>query len=56
MHYCCIFLKEVVLQKSGIDRLIPDVMIDDFQFDPCGYSMNGLMRSVPVSPTVPDHY
>lgn len=37
------------LQNSGIDRLIPDMMIDDFQFDPCGYSMNGLMRSVPVS-------
>lgn len=25
------------------------MMIDDFQFEPCGYSMNGLMRSVPVS-------
>lgn len=34
-------------KNSGIDRLIPDMMIDDFQFDPCGYSMNGLMRSVP---------
>ncbi|XP_064080199.1 S-adenosylmethionine decarboxylase proenzyme-like isoform X3 [Macrobrachium nipponense] len=33
--------------KSGIDRLIPGMVIDDYQFDPCGYSMNGLMRSVP---------
>ncbi|XP_042207261.1 S-adenosylmethionine decarboxylase proenzyme-like isoform X2 [Homarus americanus] len=34
-------------KKSGIDRLIPEMMIDDYQFEPCGYSMNGLMRSVP---------
>ncbi|XP_042207260.1 S-adenosylmethionine decarboxylase proenzyme-like isoform X1 [Homarus americanus] len=36
-------------KKSGIDRLIPEMMIDDYQFEPCGYSMNGLMRSVPSS-------
>lgn len=40
------------LQNSGIDRLIPDMMIDDYQFDPCGYSMNGLMRTVPVSKSI----
>ncbi|KAG0712402.1 S-adenosylmethionine decarboxylase proenzyme [Chionoecetes opilio] len=34
-------------KRSGIDKLIPDMMIDDYQFDPCGYSMNGLMRTVP---------
>ncbi|KAK4297857.1 hypothetical protein Pmani_029757 [Petrolisthes manimaculis] len=34
-------------KKSGIDKLIPDMLIDDYQFDPCGYSMNGLMRGVP---------
>ncbi|KAK8392834.1 hypothetical protein O3P69_013102 [Scylla paramamosain] len=34
-------------KNSGIDRLIPDMVIDDYQFDPCGYSMNGLMRTVP---------
>ncbi|CAH1799859.1 unnamed protein product, partial [Owenia fusiformis] len=30
-------------QKSGIADLLPDVVIDDFLFDPCGYSMNGLL-------------
>ena len=29
---------------SGIDKLIPGCLIDDYLFDPCGYSMNGLMR------------
>ncbi|MCL4121651.1 UNVERIFIED_CONTAM: hypothetical protein GTU68_037804 [Idotea baltica] len=32
---------------SGIDTLIPGMIIDDFQFDPCGYSMNGVSRNVP---------
>lgn len=32
-------------QKSGIDRLIPGLLIDDFLFSPCGYSMNGFLRS-----------
>ncbi|XP_063537453.1 S-adenosylmethionine decarboxylase proenzyme [Cydia strobilella] len=27
---------------SGIDKIIPGMVIDDFLFDPCGYSMNGL--------------
>ena len=31
-------------EMSGIDKLIPGVMIDDFLFDPCGYSMNGVIR------------
>lgn len=30
-------------QKSGIDTILPGLAIDDFLFDPCGYSMNGLM-------------
>ncbi|XP_074640942.1 S-adenosylmethionine decarboxylase proenzyme-like [Tubulanus polymorphus] len=30
-------------KMSGIDKLIPGAIIDDFQFDPCGYSMNGLL-------------
>ncbi|KAL4233816.1 AMP deaminase [Mactra antiquata] len=30
-------------QKSGIDKLIPGAKIDDFLFEPCGYSMNGLL-------------
>lgn len=31
-------------QKSGIDKLFPGIIIDDFLFDPCGYSMNGLLK------------
>ncbi|XP_034937427.1 S-adenosylmethionine decarboxylase proenzyme [Chelonus insularis] len=31
-------------QKSGIDKLIPGMMIDDFLFEPCGYSMNGVAK------------
>lgn len=33
---------EHVTEKSGIAGLIPGSTIDAFQFDPCGYSMNGL--------------
>ncbi|PNF23869.1 S-adenosylmethionine decarboxylase proenzyme [Cryptotermes secundus] len=29
-------------QKSGIEKLVPNMMIDDFLFEPCGYSMNGI--------------
>ncbi|XP_066600143.1 S-adenosylmethionine decarboxylase proenzyme [Prorops nasuta] len=32
-------------QKSGIDKLIPNMSIDDFLFEPCGYSMNGLSKN-----------
>ncbi|XP_060662554.1 S-adenosylmethionine decarboxylase proenzyme [Drosophila nasuta] len=31
-----------VTQSSGIDLLLPQMHIDDFLFDPCGYSMNGI--------------
>ncbi|XP_015523420.2 S-adenosylmethionine decarboxylase proenzyme isoform X2 [Neodiprion pinetum] len=31
--------------KSGIEKLIPNMVIDDFLFEPCGYSMNGVMKS-----------
>lgn len=31
-------------QKSGIDRLFPSMQVDDFLFEPCGYSMNGFLR------------
>lgn len=44
IRYCYpIFLS---FQKSGIDKLIPNMGIDDFLFDPCGYSMNGINKSV----------
>ncbi|XP_065078393.1 S-adenosylmethionine decarboxylase proenzyme isoform X2 [Ochlerotatus camptorhynchus] len=32
-------------QKSGIHKLIPGMAIDDYLFDPCGYSMNGVSKS-----------
>ncbi|XP_039756026.1 S-adenosylmethionine decarboxylase proenzyme [Pararge aegeria] len=31
-------------KASGIDKLIPGMMIDDYLFDPCGYSMNGVAK------------
>lgn len=36
--------REVTIH-SGIDQLLPDMLIDDFLFDPCGYSMNGINES-----------
>lgn len=35
-------------QKSGIDKLIPNMIIDDFLFEPCGYSMNGVSKKVSI--------
>jgi len=32
-----------VTKASGISDLFPDAIIDDYLFDPCGYSMNGLL-------------
>ncbi|CAI5703935.1 hypothetical protein KXD40_002501 [Peronospora effusa] len=29
--------------ESGIRDLVPGALIDDFAFDPCGYSMNGIL-------------
>ncbi|XP_054722720.1 S-adenosylmethionine decarboxylase proenzyme-like [Uloborus diversus] len=39
----CSSAKEAT-QKSGIDRLFPGILIDDYLFEPCGYSMNGLIK------------
>ncbi|KAL7745739.1 hypothetical protein ACLKA6_009941 [Drosophila palustris] len=33
-----------VTKSSAIDRILPDMLIDDFLFDPCGYSMNGINK------------
>ena len=41
-----IFLKIIFFQKSGIDLLVPNMKIDDFLFEPCGYSMNGVLLNV----------
>jgi len=32
-----------VTVSSGISKLLPGSIIDPYQFDPCGYSMNGLL-------------
>lgn len=40
----CSTAKEAT-QKSGIHRLIPGMIIDDYLFDPCGYSMNGISKN-----------
>ncbi|XP_033112780.1 S-adenosylmethionine decarboxylase proenzyme-like [Anneissia japonica] len=34
-----------VTKASGISELLPDCSIDATMFDPCGYSMNGLMTN-----------
>ncbi|BES87433.1 unnamed protein product [Nesidiocoris tenuis] len=33
---------EEATRRSGIDTIIPGMKIDDFLFEPCGYSMNGI--------------
>lgn len=30
-------------QVSGISTIFPDALLDGFLFDPCGYSVNGMM-------------
>lgn len=42
-----VFFKNVscakdMTEKSGILNIIPDMEICDFEFEPCGYSMNGI--------------
>ncbi|XP_065156012.1 S-adenosylmethionine decarboxylase proenzyme isoform X2 [Atheta coriaria] len=32
-------------KKSGIDKIIPNMIIDDYLFEPCGYSMNGVTKN-----------
>ena len=37
-----------ILKKSGIDKILPCMKIDDYLFDPCGYSMNGILQNESV--------
>ena len=30
---------------SGIDKILPGMKIDDYLFDPCGYSMNAIKEA-----------
>jgi hypothetical protein len=32
-----------VTTETGIRRLVPAADIDDYVFEPCGYSMNGIL-------------
>ncbi|CAL8077338.1 unnamed protein product [Orchesella dallaii] len=36
---------ENATKNSGIDRIIPGMVINDSLFEPCGYSMNGIMEN-----------
>lgn len=33
---------QAATQRSGIHKLLPGMVIDDYLFEPCGYSMNGV--------------
>lgn len=35
-----------IFQMSGIDTILPKSVIDDYLFEPCGYSANGIMPNV----------
>lgn len=32
-------------ERSGIHKILPGMVIDDFLFEPCGYSMNGVSKA-----------
>jgi S-adenosylmethionine decarboxylase proenzyme len=40
-----IYNAKVVTKMTGIDQLLPGAFIDDFLFEPCGYSCNGVRGS-----------
>lgn len=31
--------------RSGIHKILPGMVIDDYLFEPCGYSMNGVSKT-----------
>ena len=37
---------EEAREKSKIDKLVPNMKIDDYLFSPCGYSLNGILLNV----------
>lgn len=45
MVFNILFSISVKLKKSGIDLILPCMIIDDYLFDPCGYSMNGICKN-----------
>lgn len=32
-------------ERSGIHKILPGMVIDDYLFEPCGYSMNGISKN-----------
>jgi len=39
----CTKAKEAT-ERAGIHKILPGMMIDDYLFEPCGYSMNGISK------------
>ncbi|KAG0466958.1 hypothetical protein HPP92_018538 [Vanilla planifolia] len=39
-----VFSAKEMTWRSGISEIIPEMEICDFEFDPCGYSMNGIIN------------
>jgi len=38
------YTSEMLTKSIGLADLFPEALIDDYLFDPCGYSMNGLLN------------
>jgi len=38
------FTTKMLVKSSGLAELFPEAIIDDYLFDPCGYSLNGLLN------------
>lgn len=46
--YVVTYVLDLFIQMSGIDTIVPKSVIDDFLFEPCGYSANGLLPNVSI--------
>lgn len=44
----CFESARAVTTQTGIRALAPDAEMDDYVFEPCGYSMNGIQTDVRV--------